>query len=545
MIYNSQAVPYQSRTAGEAARELIIGVWREICRRPRLDDSLGTIAGMLAELMPLAAIGVLEFDNKSGCLETIATAAVGMDAEPPRAGKIELSPREAEKLLACRAAGGIFHGREDIGCGALAILAERISLRGDLIAGPLAGSNDPLGFLWLEAERGRAFNDTDVAAAKMLLEPFAAALVNHRRYHEMFALQAAAEADKRSLLTRLGRKELVDAVVGADSGLVAVMQRVELVARSNAPVLILGETGTGKELIAREIHRQSPRSEGPFIRVNCGAIPPELVDSHLFGHEKGAFTGAIDTRRGWFEQADGGTLLLDEIGELPPAAQVRLLRILQDGWLERVGGRQQIKVDVRIVAATHRDLAEMIAEKKFRADLWYRIAVFPLAIPSLRERVEDIPALANHFARRAATRFVLPLVLPAPQDIELLSAYSWPGNIRELASVIDRAAILGNGKHLEVEKALGLAPHSHAAPPADLDNRSKPSGRVAQQPAATRENMSLDAVVKRHIEAVLSLTNGRIEGRQGAAELLQINPHTLRGRMRKLGIDWSRFREEP
>ncbi|NLX98721.1 MAG: sigma 54-interacting transcriptional regulator, partial [Rhodopirellula sp.] len=262
---------------------------------------------------------------------------------------------------------------------------------------------------------------------ELLLEPFSTALENDRRLRETEAMRAAAEADKQSLLTRLGRKDLADVIVGANSGLRAVMERVELVARSDVPVLILGETGTGKELVARVIHTQSPRSGKPFLRVNCGAIPMELIDSQLFGHERGAFTGAVEARQGWFERADGGTLLLDEIGELPLAAQVRLLRILQDGWLERVGGHRPINVDVRIVAATHRDLAAMVTQGKFREDLWYRIAVFPILLPTLRERPEDIPELARHFAERAASRFVLPLALPSAEDVSLLMTYGWPG----------------------------------------------------------------------------------------------------------------------
>ena len=210
-------------------------------------------------------------------------------------------------------------------------------------------------------------------------------------------------------------------------------------------MLIFGETGTGKELVARAIHNRSSRRNGPFDRVNCGAIPPELIDSQLFGHERGAFTGAVEARRGWFERADGGTLFLDEIGELPPAAQVRMLRILQDGWMERVGGEKPINVDVRIVAATHRDLASMVAEGRFREDLWYRIAVFPIVLPPLRERREDIARLARAL-RRAGGHAVRagpgrrPRRRPA-----LLTAYPWPGNVRELAAVIDRAAILGDG----------------------------------------------------------------------------------------------------
>ena len=360
---------------------------------------------------------------------------------------------------------------------------------------------------------------------------------NDRRLREMAALREAAEADKRSLLTRLGRKALADTVVGADSGLRMVMDCVELVARSDVPVLIVGETGTGKELVARLIHNRSPRASGPFIRVNCGAIPSELIDSQLFGHERGAFTGAVETRQGWFERADGGTLLLDEMGELPPAAQVRLLRILQDGWLERVGGHSPVHVDVRIVAATHRDLAAMVAAGKFREDLWYRIAVFPIPLPPLRERKQDIPSLAAHFAERAATRFGLPLVAPSPQDIALLQDYPWPGNIRELATVIDRAAILGNGRRLEVATALGADRVPASAPPEiepALPADAAPRPRV----------LPLDEAMKRHIESALTATHGRIEGPFGAARLLEINPHTLRARMRKLGIVWKQFRTE-
>jgi transcriptional regulator with GAF, ATPase, and Fis domain len=412
------------------------------------------------------------------------------------------------------------------------------SLTQERLAGPLVNAEGPVGVLVLLAEAGVRFEPRHLAMAEVLLEPFTVALENDQRVGEMAALREAAEADKRSLLAKLGRKDLEDPIIGGEMGLKSVMQRVELVAGLDVPVLIFGETGAGKELIARAIHKRSPRSQGPVIRVNCGAIPSELIDSQLFGHERGAFTGAVETRKGWFERADGGTLFLDEIGELPLAAQVRLLRVLQDGWLERIGGSRPIKVDVRLVAATHRDLPAMVGEGKFREDLWYRIAVFPVLLPPLRERIEDISLLARHFAEKAAVRFGLPVQLPTPQDLVLLQSYPWPGNVRELGTVIDRAALLGDGRGLEVAQALGVMP-----PRMTPAHTPAPQPHVAQPGDQQGEIVTLDEVQRRHIARALAHTHGRIEGRNGAARLLGINPHTLRARMRKLGVDWTGYRQ--
>ncbi len=334
------------------------------------------------------------------------------------------------------------------------------------------------------------------------------------------------EADNRKLLSRLGRHDITDSIVGAETGLRPVMEQIELVAPSVAPVLVLGETGSGKEVVARAIHSRSRRASGPFLRVNCGAIPPELVDSELFGHERGSFTGAIGERKGWFERADGGTLFLDECGELPLAAQVRLLRILQDGSFERVGGERSLHVDVRIVAATHRDLQALVADGRFRQDLWYRIAVFPIHLPPLRARINDIPSLAAHFALRASQRLGTAPLIPTAEDIRLLVSYPWPGNVRELAAVIERAAILSGGKGLDVARALGTVPMP--APQSNLNNKADGSTAIEDKTGTKGEWLTLEDAMSRHIEAALRRTRGRIEGADGAAKLLHINPHTLR-----------------
>jgi hydrogenase-4 transcriptional activator len=528
----------------EQFQQVLLNVWQEACRHIEIGQSTANIAAMLIRHTPVEQVLVRRIDQVRSGLETVAVgfAQPGRQHAEPRT---DCSPARLKSLLEWCRSGRVAqrHGRRS-GSAEFDLLAAS-QHNGDVLAGPLGNPDGHAGVLVLFGLENQTFSAEHLQLAQLLLEPLSVAFENDLRLREVTALREAAEADKRSLLTRLGRKTLGDTIVGVESGLRAVMERVELVARSDAPVLIFGETGTGKELIARAIHTRSSRRNGPFDRVNCGAIPPELIDSQLFGHERGAFTGAVEARRGWFERADGGTLFLDEIGELPPAAQVRMLRILQDGWMERVGSEKPINVDVRIVAATHSDLASMVAEGLFREDLWYRIAVFPIVLPPLRERREDIGRLAGHFAERAATRFGLAPVEPKAEDMALLASYSWPGNVRELAAVIDRAAILGDGKRLDVATALGVdvsSPQKTAAGDATSRRSSAPATAPTDAIAAATIE-PLEVVLRRHIEAALAVTHGRIEGRQGAAAMLQVNPHTLRAKMRKLGIDWARFRD--
>jgi hydrogenase-4 transcriptional activator len=516
---------------------LVLGVWREAAQHTDMTTLTTNSAHLLARWMPIAQVLVRRIEPERSCLETVGRGP-GSILPRPLGERSDCSPTHLQGLLAWCHRGEATLWRWGGGNGRELEAAVPPEIDEELLIGPLVSEHGACGVVLLLAAPAQRFTPLHQRMLQAILEPLAAALENDRRLRELTALREAAEAEKQSLLRRLGRTEVTETIVGADGRLRPVMERVALVSPSDVPVLILGETGSGKEVIARAIHTRSTRAAGPFIRVNCGAIPSDLIDSELFGHEKGSFTGAVGTRRGWFERADEGTLFLDEIGELPAAAQVRLLRVLQEGIFERVGGERSIKVDVRLVAATHQDLATMVQHGRFREDLWYRIAVFPIVLPPLREHPEDIAALAEHFAQRAAVRFGLTPQRPSPRDIALLTDYAWPGNVRELITVIDRAAILGAGKCLDVVKALGLIPEVY--PLSATTDQPPPT-----QWSLTSRSLSLDAAMTQHIEAALQVTHGRIEGPHGAARLLGINPYTLRGRMRKLGIDWRRFRSTP
>jgi PAS domain S-box-containing protein len=295
----------------------------------------------------------------------------------------------------------------------------------------------------------------------------------------------------------------------------AVMEQVRMVARTDTPVLLLGETGTGKELLARAIHEFSDRSGSILVKINCAALPAELIESELFGHEKGAFTGAAQQRKGRFELADGGSLFLDELGELTLAAQAKLLRVLQEREFERVGGSETIKVDVRLIAATNRNLLDDVAAGRFRSDLYYRLNVFPIEVPALRQRGGDIPLLARFFLDRYAKKFGRQIKDIDPLGLEHLRQYAWPGNVRELQNVIERAVILSPGRLLEIPP---LAPARGGS--------GMEAGRLR----------TLEAVEREHILRTLTETGWRISGVNGAAAILGMNPNTLRSRMLKLGI---------
>ncbi|MBX9789436.1 MAG: sigma-54 dependent transcriptional regulator [Pirellulales bacterium] len=528
----------------QASASLIDAVWREACRHIQIDEALELIAPLVAAVLPHRALVLRRVDRERLVVETVAAAGYDAPALLENA-RDEISETAAASLLTSCAQRRVVRVTPLPSADPVAGLVPN-GVRGPCLVATWQLSDGSPGGLVVIGDVDEEFGPQHQRTVEALVEPLAVALENDRRVRELNALRLAAEADRQSLLTRLGRNDITDSVIGAETGLREVMQRVELVARTEVPILILGETGSGKEVVAREIHNRSRRAAGPFVRVNCGAIPPELVDSELFGHERGSFTGATTLRKGWFERADGGTLLLDECGELPLGVQVRLLRILQDGAFERVGGEQQLHVDVRIVAATHRDLQRMVLQGAFREDLWYRLAVFPVNLPPLRERRVDIPAMATHFAARAAKRLGLPACVPSAQDVVRLQSYPWPGNVRELAAVIERAAILGEGRFLDIQTSLGQVPSPNSAEPVGETGLPQAQRRplAEPRPSTRAEFLSLDAAMRQHIEAALARTRGRIEGPQGAAALLAINPHTLRARMRKLKIAWQAFREQ-
>ncbi|HUR95154.1 MAG TPA: sigma 54-interacting transcriptional regulator [Gemmatimonadales bacterium] len=361
----------------------------------------------------------------------------------------------------------------------------------------------------------RDIDDEEFAHLGILAQQAAMSIKSAQIFEENRQLRDRLLVENAYLQEEIRTEAGFSEIVGDSRALRALLQEIRQVAITDSTVLLLGETGTGKELIARAIHQLSPRRERPLIKVNCGAIAPGLVESELFGHERGAFTGALQRRIGRFELANNGTLFLDEIGELPPESQTRLLRVLQEQEFERVGGNHPIRVDVRLIAATNRDLEAEVAAGRFRPDLFYRLNVFPARVPPLRERKDDIPTLVNHFVAHQRRRLGKSIEGVSREGMERLRRYSWPGNIRELQNVIERACVLAGGPVLSVPDALADGP--------------------AHQ-GATDRILTLAEAEKHHIRRALDAAGGTINGAGGAAVMLGINPNTLRSRMEKLGL---------
>jgi formate hydrogenlyase transcriptional activator len=399
---------------------------------------------------------------------------------------------------------------------------------------PLINHGHTFGTLNLASRRVDAFAPPDIELLQQVGGQIAIAVENALAFKEIDALKDKLAEEKLYLEEEIRTEFNFEEIIGDSPLLKQALSQVELVAPASTTALILGETGTGKELIARAIHNLSPRRERTFVKVNCAAIPSGLLESELFGHERGAFTGAINQKIGRFELADRGTLFLDEVGDLPLELQPKLLRVLQEQEFERLGSNRTQRVDVRVVAATNQDLARLVAERAFRSDLYYRLNVFPITIPALRERPEDVALLVRYFVQKFSRRLNKTVEYVPAQAMDALVHYSWPGNVRELENLVERAVILSPGKELRVPiSELKSAATAASADPAG----ESAAGELAHAPGSGAKAVStLEEAERQHILRALRQTEWRIAGTQGAATLLGMKRTTLQARMRKLNI---------
>ena len=378
---------------------------------------------------------------------------------------------------------------------------------------PLITRDRAIGAVLLASFQPGRYAPADVPFLEGVARQIALAVENMRAYEEIARLRARLEEENRYLQEEIKTEHNFEEITGQSPPMRQVFKMIQAAAPTDTTVLVTGETGTGKELVARALHNLSTRRHQPLVKVNCAALPAGLVESELFGHEKGAFTGALARRIGRFELAHGGTLFLDEIGDLPPELQPKLLRVLQEGEFERVGGAQTMRVDVRVIAATNRDLEQAIHAGRFRADLYYRLSVLPLRLPPLRERIPDVSLLVDYFLQKYAARLGKRVPTVPATLARQLEAYPWPGNVRELENVVERGLVLSEGPHLTLEGWF---------PTVSID--------------AEARTRTLDDVQREYILETLQRANWRVSGKQGAAKLLGIKPTTLESRMKKLGI---------
>ena len=503
----------------EFVREMTL----RICSNLEIKESLRSAFEFLRDEIPLDVLLLFLLDERLGAVRHIAHAADKGAVLPDVIIPMPEGMPEAIAARDFREAFIVAPETDEI----FSAMGPMAKLKGnsDLIV-PLRIKEELSGGLVLRARGENRYNQEHVDLVGCLAKPFSVALANALAHEEVLRYQSILLDDKRFLHRELN-PVMAEEIIGDSTGLSNVMEMVRQVAPLNNTVLILGETGTGKELIANAIHYSSSRKDAPFIKVNCGALPENLIDSELFGHERGAFTGAIAESRGRFERAEGGTIFLDEIGELPQTAQVRLLRVLQHHEVERVGGKRPLPVDIRVIAATHRNLQEMVTNGSFREDLWYRLSGFPMIVPPLRQRKEDVPALTRHFVALKSKEFGIgypPSI--APGALQRLMEYSWPGNVRELENIVEREIILHRGGPLTFE----MVPKH--------ENRSLSKYEdMAESPTPL---LKLEDAMAAHLSAVLKLPEGKIHGPGGAAELLGMNANTLRWRLDKLGISYRR-----
>ena len=532
----SHGLAYEALRAADQEKTFQLAVGRALSRSSDQRQLFAAVAHELAAVVPWDRLHVLGAGTRQPvlALERDPTghiqAADGLEQLRDAANLDGVSfNREWRALGEVVHQTGVYSGADFLALAKRVYLVQVASrlhgLRSALYL-PLPAAGGQALALTMESHHPYGLTQAHLELLQRLLPQIGLALQNQAAYAEIVALKQQLEAEKTYLVEEIKTTHNFDEIVGRSTALEHVFRSVDQVAATDTTVLILGETGTGKELIARALHHGSPRRARVLVKVNCASLPAQLIESELFGHEKGAFTGAAERRIGKFELANGGTIFLDEIGELPLELQAKLLRVLQEREIERVGGSQVIAVDVRILAATNRVLAEEVAAGRFRADLFYRLNVFPIALPPLRERPDDIPLLAAHFGQKFARRLGRPFLGIADGCLQQLHAYSWPGNVRELENVIERAVIISRGEVLQCQLPLltTYSPAPNSAPP------------VPAALTLTEMRAEQDQHERARIEAVLLETHWRIRGARGAAAVLHMKPTTLEARMRRLGI---------
>jgi formate hydrogenlyase transcriptional activator len=499
--------------ASEERQRLLLEINNAIVTCLDRDSFFSATAAALQRVIPFDRFALLLHDPARDVF-TVPLVA-GPDPSAP------LSPTRTEWPRRQTRTGWVFDHREPLLTADLRSSPEFLEHAALLAVGlrcvisvPMAIKRRVVGTLNIASCQPGRYGDEDVSLLTAIAEQVALAIENLLAYEEIAALKGRLEQENVYLREEVRSEAAFGDVVGDSPALLGVLESVRKVAKTDSTVLVTGETGTGKELVVRAIHGLSRRSGKLLVKVNCAALPAGVIESELFGHEKGAFTGALSRKAGRFELADRGTLFLDEVGDLPLELQAKLLRVLQDGEFERVGGTQTLRVDVRLVAATNRDLERAVGEGRFRADLYYRLNVFPIVIPPLRDRVMDVPRLARHFAMLYASKMGKHVGPLTPPVLERLCAYGWPGNVRELQNVIERAVILSPEGRFELGELVGAASSAGARPPA----------------------RSLEELDRHHILSVLEETGWKVSGERGAAKILGLKRTTLEARMKRLGI---------
>jgi len=522
--------------SGEAKYRALLEISEAANRHLELSRVLDSVATALQGLVPIDAVGVMtregevlrplaayhrevsrdDGETEAAYLRRLTKADSLRESERPEARAVVAQmARTGETLVLRRSAV------ED-GFSASGVL-DRVGFEG-LVLTPLTKGDEFIGGVAFARLSAVPFTPEEVEILDDISRPVASALANALAFQEIAALRARLEDENLALKEEIDASAAVGGIIGASAPLQAALARVSRVAPTDSTVLVTGETGTGKELVARAIHAASPRAGRALIKVNCAALSEGLVASELFGHERGAFTGALQRRRGRFELAAGGTLFLDEVGDLPAPVQVALLRVLQEGEFERVGGTETLHTNARVIAASNRNLEEAVREGRLRSDLFFRLNVFPIRLPPLRERTEDVPLLVQYYTRHYARRIGKPLGRVAPEAMEILMRYPWPGNVRELQNVVERAVILASG---DILKARDL----------ELPALRPDAGRRVLLGGAGDEE-------RRRIQAALASSRGRVSGAYGAAKELGVAPSTLESRIQRLGIDKHAFRHQ-